>query len=93
MHAAAQAPEPEPEYGEHPHDIPRLGETPEFGSLLLRLLKLGGWEVDELPAFAGDGVIVIARRRGRVVQLAGATLADVAVPIYKLAMRQQDESY
>lgn len=91
MHAAAQAPEPEPELGAHPHDIPRLGETAEFGSLLLRLLELGGWSVHQLPAFAGDGIIVIAHRRGRVVEMRGETIADVAVPIYEEAMRKRDK--
>jgi hypothetical protein len=33
----------------HPHDLPRLGESVEFGALLLELCELSGWLV-----FRGD---------------------------------------
>lgn len=77
--------EPEP----HPHDIPRLGESAEFRSLLLRLVELSGWTVEERPAFGG-GVLVIAHRPGLpVIARRGETAADVAVPIFTEAMSQR----
>jgi hypothetical protein len=74
----------------HPHDIPRLGETVEYGSLLLRLVELSGWQVDVRPAIGG--VIVYARRPGRVIQRAGETVADVALPMFEEAMRARETS-
>lgn len=85
---SAQAHEPDEP---HPHDIPRLGETVEFRGLLLRLVELSGWEVDVRPAIGGWS-IVYARRPGRVIQRAGETVSDVAVPIFTEAMRAREAS-
>lgn len=38
-----------------------LGGTVECGSLLLNLLELDGWDVQRVGAFAGEGILVIAR--------------------------------
>ncbi len=81
MHALASELEPE----DHPHDIPRLGDTTEFRSLLYRLVELAGWHVDTFPALGG-GVLVFACKRGQVIARHGATESDVAVPIFKEAM-------
>ena len=77
--------EPQP----HPHDLERLGETAEFRSLLLRLLALAGWQVDVRPMLGG-GVIVIASRRGRVIERAGAAVEDLAIPIFVEAMQRSE---
>jgi hypothetical protein len=61
----------------------RLGETDEFGSLLLRLLELDGWEVATgLPAFAGAGVLVIARKGPFEVKRTAPRLADIATDVF-----------
>lgn len=76
--------QPEPE----PPPMQRLGETVEFRCLLFRLLELHGWTIDTRPAI-GDGVIVIARRDGQVVQRYGASEADVATDLFKAAAAVQ----
>jgi hypothetical protein len=72
---------PVPLYG-----LERLGETAEFGSLLLRLLELNGWHVAQLRGFAGDGVLVIARKGPFEVARTGARLADIATDVFREAM-------
>jgi hypothetical protein len=66
--------------------LERLGETREFGSLLLRLLSLDGWDVGHVRAFAGDGVLVVARRGELEVRRQGASVADVACDVFTEAM-------
>ena len=65
--------------------LERLGESPAFGSLLLDLLGCAGWSIVITGAFAGDGVLVIARRGPFEVRRSGATLADVAVDLFREA--------
>jgi hypothetical protein len=61
----------------------RLGETIEWGELLIRLLELKGWKVHRRRAFAGDGVILIATNpAGYDVQAAGATVAEASFPLF-----------
>lgn len=83
---AVEQPEPEPE----PWEIRRLGETVEYGSLLLRLLELHGWTVLRLPAIGG--VIVIASRRGQVVERHGASVADVACDVFTRCSSLQERA-
>ena len=67
----------------------RLGESPAFGFELLDLLGRGGWVVAVLPAFAGDGVMVIASRNGYEVRRSGATVAEIAPKVFAEATRVQ----
>lgn len=87
LQAEAEALElPEPE----PWEIPRLGETTEFGSLLIRVLTLQGWRLDERPALGGGNIYFLARG-GRVVTRQGDQLADVAVELFTAAAGGQQE--
>lgn len=61
----------------------RLGDTIEWGQMLIRLLELKGWTVHQRRAFAGDGVILIATNpAGYDVQAAGATIAEASFPLF-----------
>lgn len=66
--------------------LQRLGETTEFRSFLLDMLKLDGWDVGEATAFAGDGVLVIASRGRLEVRRQGPSVADVACDVFQDAM-------
>jgi hypothetical protein len=68
--------------------IERLGETTEFRSLLLKLLRLQGWTVDERPAFGG-GWLVIASKNGVEVCRKGDSLAEISTEVFKEATRAQ----
>jgi hypothetical protein len=72
----------------------RLGETAEFGGLLLRLLQLNGWEIvgpdDGVTAFAGEGVLVIARRGEHEVRRTGPSVAAIAPVLFVEASRLQN---
>jgi len=67
-------------------EIPRLGSTFEFGSLLLRLVELDGWTVIRRPR-VGGGVLVEAARGDLRVTRDGELLADVALPVFMEAMQ------
>lgn len=67
----------------------RLGETVEFRSLLLDLLRLNGWVVDSRPAFAGAGVLIIASRNGIEVRRYGRSETEIAVEVFSEASRVQ----
>lgn len=86
---------PSAEPGRPLHGMQRLGETFEFGAMLMQLLGLAGWTVVITKPFAGiheleqehaDGVLVIAERDGLEVRRTGASLADVASEIFSEAM-------
>jgi hypothetical protein len=62
-------------------DLERLGETREWGLLMLHLLELDGWKVTIRPRLA-DGVLVYAQRDRLVIFRAGDTIADVAVELF-----------
>lgn len=73
----------------------RLGETFEFGYMLLELLTLGGWQVVVTKPFAGQddqghgdraGVLVIAERGPYEVRRVGASVATVASDVFCEAM-------
>lgn len=66
-----------------PRGLERLGATVEFGELLLRPLVADGWEVEQVRAFAGEGVLVIARKGPFEVKRVGGKLADVAPDLFK----------
>lgn len=70
--------------------LQRLGETTEFGSMLLRLLSLDGWEVVRTRAFGG-GVLVIARKGEHEIRRSGGSLADVACDVFGAAMALKHE--
>lgn len=68
-------------------ELQRLGETREFGYLLLELLNHAGWDVVVTAAFAGEGVLVIARGvDGIEIKRQGAKVADVAADLFQEAM-------
>lgn len=60
-----------------PGEMERLGETDVFGDLLLRLVRLAGWEVDERPLLGG-GVLLIATGFGTAVAAADDTYAGAS---------------
>jgi hypothetical protein len=68
----------------------RLGDTVEFGEILLRMLELAnqetgrpGWTIHRRRGFAGDGVLLIATHPdGYDVSAAGATVAEAAIPLF-----------
>lgn len=75
----------------------RLGETFEFGSMLLHLMRASGWEIAETKPFAamsetGDqdaGVLVIARRGALEIKRTGESLAAIALDLFNEAMYLQ----
>ena len=71
----------------------RLGESFEFGYMLLQLLELAGWQVAITRPFAGvdetlehAGVLVIAERGPFEVRRVGETVAHVASDLFQEAM-------
>lgn len=89
LQAEASALVPELDHAE-PLELQRLGETVEFGSLLLRIPALNGWTIDKRPALGG--VLVTAMRNGHVVSHWGPTVADVALPIFEAVAALQERS-
>lgn len=75
----------------------RLGDTFEFGYMLLELLSLSGWQVAVTTPFAGMDetgerraeVLVIASRGPLEVRRIGETVAAVATELFGEAMRLQ----
>lgn len=75
----------------------RLGETFEFGYMLLNLLSISGWQVAVPKPFAGldesgerpAGVLVIATRGPLEVKRIGESVAAVATDLFGEAMRLQ----
>lgn len=70
-------------------ELQRLGETPEYGRQLLRLLECSGWTIDVRPAFAGDGTMVTASKNGHEVRRNGGAVAEVACEVFEEAVRVQ----
>jgi hypothetical protein len=70
-------------------EIPRLGDTTEWGSLMLRMLELQGWQVTVRPLFGDSGVLVLAERDRVVVYRQGNTVADVACDLFQDATNRQ----
>lgn len=75
----------------------RLGDSFEFGYMLLELLSLSGWQVNITTPFAGMDetgehraeVLVIATRGPLEVKRIGETVASVAADLFGEAMRLQ----
>lgn len=72
----------------------RLGETLEYGYLLLQLLELAGWDVVVTKPFAGvdeelqtGGVLVIANNGTFEVKRVGESVAAIASDLFQEAMR------
>ncbi len=69
-------------------EIPqRLGETYEWGEMLLRLVELAGWKVERATGFGG-GVLLFARNRGREVTLRRDTFAEAALALHHEVFRR-----
>jgi hypothetical protein len=76
--------------------LERLGDSFEFGSLLLQLLETPnaetgdpGWTIYIRRAFAGDGVLLIGTHPlldGVEVKAEGASVAAAAVPFFNDAV-------
>jgi hypothetical protein len=73
-----------------PIELERIGESFEFGWLILELLERAGWLVHVTFAFAGQldgegtrGILVIAAHPdvGLPVEVTGRTVADCATPL------------
>jgi hypothetical protein len=74
-----------------PIELERLGESFEFGWLILELLENAGWLVHVTVPFAGQldgkgtrGVMVVARHElldGVDLRVTGRTVADCATPL------------
>jgi hypothetical protein len=45
-----------------PWEWQRLGESIEFGEVMLELLERHGWRIERRAGFAGEGVLLIATR-------------------------------
>lgn len=63
-----------------------LGSTHEWGSLMLQLLEQKGWTLVRTQAFAGEGILVVARKGPFEVRRQGATLAEFATDLFMEAM-------
>lgn len=66
----------------------RLGETREFGSLLIRLAGLSGWRPYEQLALDGPSLCWLATDRDATDALPASSLDDVAVDLFKQAMER-----
>ncbi len=65
--------------------LERLGQSDEWGHLLIGLLERAGWEVVRRP-WLGDGVLLIATGHGTSVSAAGDTLPSAAAPLFERVM-------
>jgi hypothetical protein len=69
-----------------PHDLERLGETGEWGALMLRLLEASGMPVSRYRMVGGDQAVSVRvgplELRGR-----GEELADFVSDLFVEAMR------
>lgn len=65
----------------------RLGASDAFGEVLLDVLERNGWLVHKQQAFAGEGVLVIARKNGLEFKATGPTIAAAAVDLFQEATR------
>lgn len=63
----------------------RLGDSAAFGEVLLDVLERNGWLVHRQAAFAGEGVLVIARRNGLEFKATGPTVAAAAGELFQEA--------
>jgi hypothetical protein len=69
------------------HGLERLGDSDAFGEQLVRLLEIAGWEVERTRAFAGEGLLVIARKGPFELKATGPTLAAAIPDVFEKAMQ------
>jgi hypothetical protein len=67
--------------------VERLGNSDAFGEVLLEILVRAGWVVERRRAFAGDGVLVIARHGDFEFKAAGPSIAAAARELFHEASR------
>lgn len=77
---------------EHAGELERLGETQEWGELMLHLLQLQGWTVTVRPLFSNSGVLVLAERDRVIVYRKGDSIADVACELFLDAANRTDHT-
>lgn len=65
-------------------ELERLGETVEWGDLLIRLLRLQGWTVVRRPLIGG-GVLLIAGRGNVRAGACALTEAEASVELFARA--------
>lgn len=65
--------------------LERLGESDEWGHVLVGLLEQAGWEVTQ-RLLIGDGVLLVAAGHGTSVSAAGDTYAAAAAPLFERLM-------
>lgn len=65
--------------------LERLGQTQEWGQVLVGLLEQAGWEITESGLVDG-GVVLTATGHGTSVSAAGDTYAAAAAPLFERAM-------
>jgi hypothetical protein len=58
--------------------LERLGASEAFGETLLGLLAASGWQIVRPSAFAGEGVLLIARQGDIEQRASGDNLAEAA---------------
>lgn len=63
----------------------RLGETVEFGRVLVGLLEKAGWQVEERPSLGG-GVMLIAIGHGTSVRACDDEYAGAAGALFERVM-------
>ena len=66
-------------------ELERFGDTPEWGSQLVRLVELAGWTVTE-RTLLDDGVLLIASGYGTSVSAAGDVYAEAAGALFERVM-------
>lgn len=64
-----------------------LGAEPALGEVLLMPLVARGWRLHQARQFAGEGTLFILANEKFEVKRQGRTLADVAVDLFKEAVR------
>lgn len=65
--------------------LERLGDSDEWGYVLLELLEQAGWTITRRSAIA-EGVLLIATGHGTSVSAAGETVAAAAGPLFERVM-------
>lgn len=69
------------------HELRRIGAGPELGQTLLMPLLARGWRLHRTTPFAGGGTLFILANEEFEVKRQGRTLGDVAVDLFKEAVR------
>lgn len=72
---------------DHPHDLPRLGESVEFGELLLQLVELAGWSLSRGYVVGQSAEWVSAAKPGKPLVRRAGSLSEFALPVFLECMR------